>query len=470
MSTDAPGSHRPKTIFWLLAAFIVTPILFLLVWWSVQNRAVGTIQAGIASKHEPLTAAELAAKYPPIPDEQNAAIALLDVWEREQGEYWAQFRRGEKPTASRPSETAGLAQEVTASLLATLHPGSSLDPVVLAAGDSQIEQIRPHLDAVHTALSREQGQFPLRFADGPNMLLPHLSQLKREAIQFQIQALLASEHGDPTTAIRALADGAKVGGLLKTEPFLISQLVRLSVTRTELNSLERLLSKQALSPPQLQELQEILRHIDLNGDLRQALIGERVLVFEQLNSENPLQALDLSSDSAAGQWGVRIMSATGILASDRRLLLSTFTKAITLLEHESPTTFAEFDRLVDEAAAAARRFPPKIFSRMLLPAFSKVAIRFGSAEASLRAARTAVAVELFRSARGGKLPDKLEELENFAVPIDPFDGRPLRFQRQPTGYVIYSVGPNQVDDGGAGVTGTGSSSRAALDEVFTVER
>ena len=51
------------------------------------------------------------------------------------------------------------------------------------------------------------------------------------------------------------------------------------------------------------------------------------------------------------------------------------------------------------------------------------------------------------------LPEKLEQLvPNILaqLPTDPFDGnnRPLSFLRTADGYVLYSVGPNGVDDGG----------------------
>ena len=34
------------------------------------------------------------------------------------------------------------------------------------------------------------------------------------------------------------------------------------------------------------------------------------------------------------------------------------------------------------------------------------------------------------------------------VPVDPFSGRPLLFRATADAYTIYSVGPNQKDDGG----------------------
>jgi hypothetical protein len=35
------------------------------------------------------------------------------------------------------------------------------------------------------------------------------------------------------------------------------------------------------------------------------------------------------------------------------------------------------------------------------------------------------------------------------VPLDPWDGKPLRYKKLDKGYVIYSVGSDRKDDGGS---------------------
>jgi hypothetical protein len=32
--------------------------------------------------------------------------------------------------------------------------------------------------------------------------------------------------------------------------------------------------------------------------------------------------------------------------------------------------------------------------------------------------------------------------------VDPFDGKPLRYKRTEPGYMVYTIGPDGVDDGG----------------------
>ena len=56
-----------------------------------------------------------------------------------------------------------------------------------------------------------------------------------------------------------------------------------------------------------------------------------------------------------------------------------------------------------------------------------------------------------------------------AVPLDPFDGKPLRYRELGTGFVVYSIGPNRRDDGGKEWK-TGVGFGADYDVTFVVER
>jgi hypothetical protein len=61
-----------------------------------------------------------------------------------------------------------------------------------------------------------------------------------------------------------------------------------------------------------------------------------------------------------------------------------------------------------------------------------------------------LAAERFRLHQG-RWPGSLEELRPTylqQILADPYDGRPLRFRRLPDGVLIYSVGPDGVDNGG----------------------
>ena len=75
--------------------------------------------------------------------------------------------------------------------------------------------------------------------------------------------------------------------------------------------------------------------------------------------------------------------------------------------------------------------------------------------ASLRSQRrdaTVVAIALARfHVRNGAWPRSLAELVPTLlpeVPVDVFDGQPIRYRRPRSGPIIYSVGPDRVDDAG----------------------
>lgn len=68
-----------------------------------------------------------------------------------------------------------------------------------------------------------------------------------------------------------------------------------------------------------------------------------------------------------------------------------------------------------------------------------------------RVARAAIAVERYRLAHHGQLPDTLEQtVPAFlpAVPVDPYSGRPIRFTKIDDGYQVYGASFDRTDDGG----------------------
>jgi hypothetical protein len=69
----------------------------------------------------------------------------------------------------------------------------------------------------------------------------------------------------------------------------------------------------------------------------------------------------------------------------------------------------------------------------------------------VRVAAAALAIERFRTAHAGALPEGLEQLApgfGKTAPVDPIDGKPLRYKTHGASYVVYSIGSDGADDGG----------------------
>jgi hypothetical protein len=92
-------------------------------------------------------------------------------------------------------------------------------------------------------------------------------------------------------------------------------------------------------------------------------------------------------------------------------------------------------------------------------------LRMTETTARIRAARAALAVEQHRL-KYGTLPERLEETADEFPPAileDPFTGGPLRYLRSGDGFIVYSVGKDQMDDAAHRVNPVED-----LDVVFTV--
>ena len=92
-----------------------------------------------------------------------------------------------------------------------------------------------------------------------------------------------------------------------------------------------------------------------------------------------------------------------------------------------------------------------ILSGISLSGSSKVLLRDANHRARVRTALVALGVERYRLLNGGRLPDELTALTPAilqSIPIDPYDGKPVRFKRTDKGYVIYCIGPDEKDHGG----------------------
>jgi hypothetical protein len=119
-----------------------------------------------------------------------------------------------------------------------------------------------------------------------------------------------------------------------------------------------------------------------------------------------------------------------------------------------PGLFHQLAQLRDRIANTGRnpvgvQFCTRALSEGILVPLRQV----GKENTHLAAMRTLVALKAWQVRHGGKLPGRLAELvPDYLdhVPIDPFDGRPLRYSK--TKRIVYSVGQDQKDAGGSTMT------------------
>jgi hypothetical protein len=100
--------------------------------------------------------------------------------------------------------------------------------------------------------------------------------------------------------------------------------------------------------------------------------------------------------------------------------------------------------------ALPQRDQVPLLAGVLFPEFTRVSESNVLLHAQTRCTIVALAVERFRL-KQQRWPKSLDELDRellAKVPIDPYDGKPLRYRLLDDGAVVYSVGPDLVDNGG----------------------
>jgi hypothetical protein len=257
--------------------------------------------------------------------------------------------------------------------------------------------------------------------------------------------VLAVEDRDGNRAVVDLQAMLNASRSIGDEPFLISQLVRMAVRTTTVRSTEWLLA-QTTDATGLEELQAALAADAEEPLLLYGVRGDRAAfdsLFANLDSgeTTPDQAIDSSFKDLRARFGWWQYRA--YLPADRAFALqwmTSYADAAKLPIHEQPAAVAAIPDPVKD--------PTRLLSGALLVAVDRVANAHSRATAEARCAVIGIASERFRQ-QHGRWPHDLAELTRAflpAVPLDPFDGQPLRLKQMDDGVLVYSVGkrpPNQ---------------------------
>ena len=350
------------------------------------------------------------------------------------------------------------------------QPQTPAQDVLLALGkyDSTIGTLRE-------ASQRLYSRFPLDYDDEnpAEILLPHLADLKRCAQVLQLRALAELQNSQNDKALADVKLMLYLANSIRTEPILISHLVRIAIVTLTLQPIYGGLAEHKWSDAQLVELNSELAKLDLLSGYQTAMRGEMVLcpggIFDYLRRHPErlpgLFAMSDDGDSASPivprivAWLIPRGWFYQNQLHSARPMVEFYLPAVDVNQHMVyPEKLRRADAVIE--ASAEHLTPFNVIERLLVPALSKAATRFASGQESVDLARVACALERYHIAHG-EFP---ESLDAFApqfiakLPHDVINGQPLHYRRTTDGeFVLYSVGWNETDDGGVvGLTQGGS--------------
>lgn len=473
-----PKGDRNRPLL-LLVGILCAPLVLVIVGFFIfrgsNASAVRRLEAKIRAAGEPLTLAELASTYGEIPNAENGAIPLMDAWAKDDPDLWEAFRAGRSALPQRVDRQFDEALPFLGSAAREIFRSDKLGETNLVAAEAYLSEQGERINRIRSALQYPRFHFPLEFARGSQMPLPHLYHIKQAVQDFRIIALCATERGDVPTALNALEEMTLASQVLAGESYIISQVLRMACHHFAQKGIERLLNHCQLTSAQLDQLARMLDQMNMQDEFRKTLITERVFMLDLFERPETVlgssgQEKDENSASSASPLG-GIYKTIGLAVVDRQLMLEAMSSAIAVADRDNADDRKQCEQILRDAGASAARIPKKVLTAVTLPIMAKAVVRFTSHEARRRLATIAVALERFRLAHDGLLPDGLDELvPKFLpqLPKDPFNDEPIQYKRLAVGYELYSVGENRVDDGGK--ERTKRALPGNYDETFFVER
>jgi hypothetical protein len=241
-------------------------------------------------------------------------------------------------------------------------------------------------------------------------------------------------------------------------PQRIAQLVRMAGQSIALAAIERTLAQGVVSEPTLRDLQARLETEAADNLLYHGVRGERAVVHQtyELLREGQLtmsQVLGGAKAKPGQAWTSRM--GERLLDTFPNVLLNAYPEFFRLMNEEVQASklkdVAQTEPLqkVEQKACESRN----MLTRVLLPPgyARKIAEASQRSQAWMRCMIAGVAAERFRL-KHKNWPRALDDLVKDGllkdIPKDPYDGQPLRWRRTATGVIVYSVGPDKIDDGG----------------------
>ncbi|MCC7374760.1 MAG: hypothetical protein IT581_08890 [Verrucomicrobiales bacterium] len=402
----------------------------------------------IRDRGEPISPADLGALFPKVAADWEMDALLLRL-----------FPGLDLEAGRSPVQESQLARTL-------LDLGGSVAPLTARDLASMEAEVHTNAAAMDALLKVDLAGFSWRrnFGEGEDVLkwtaISRISVRRELCRALAIRAIWEAEQGRCERAVTALERGFQMARI--PEPAnAVSVCCQLGCEREVLRALELCLNRGQWDESSLRRLDGMLAR-NPNWVIEEHELTNRATIIAMMALAPP----QVVSAVGLPRWAVRWCS----LMSHRRSF------AVRLRQLRDLTALVTASRLpLREGLVQARVLNTRIqgerngLLRQLLTqvdadlmvdslVWGNVAQPFilnFKANCDLQVARAAVAIERWRLAHAGQIPNSWSDLVPAylsEVPMDPADDQPLRFIKGPgAGYRVYSCGADLVDDGGVSV-------------------
>ncbi len=303
-----------------------------------------------------------------------------------------------------------------------------------------------------------------RFVVGPaiiDTLLPYAPKARTVGRLLTADAVMQAHDGDIDGALDSCRAIIAAGRSIGDDPFLICQIVRMSIVEVGLRTTLRVLGQGEPSDAALARLQSAIR-----DELDQPLLlygvkGERagmdemirrigagVIPVSALSDERRSRRQESPEAASVSPWGRLWFDA------QRGVGLRWMNEAVAIARRPAgerralwTAWEAKIERLVRDPLG------PYVTTLPLLttPHISSAAVAFSRYQTELGTHLLLLAAERHRR-KTGAWPSDVAGIDRGilpSAPVDEFSGGPFRMDYREGELVVYSIGPNGIDEGGA---------------------
>ena len=301
-------------------------------------------------------------------------------------------------------------------------------------------------------LKRPHCRFNIRYEDGFAAVLPHLGTMRNAATLFSLSSAQRLSKGDTTGAWQDTLNGIRLGEQLRTEPFLISQLVRIAILEINFQTYWEGQVNHQWSAEQLTAFQETFQSIDLLAGMESAIRAERNMINHWFTSvaQGGTQTQGFDELNSSLDYFPAIFFY-GNQYQINRILTEIILSGIDVSNHR--LNVHQFKKMEEEILDLKSSFLPfrHAIALMMLPGLDKYALKVSQTQAALDQSAIVAALERYRLAKGS-YPEKLTALRPkfiAKIPGDLFHDQGLVYRiNEDNSFTLYSTGYNGTDDGG----------------------
>jgi hypothetical protein len=454
---------NPKARRLKIVALIFVGLIAL---YSIYRYALArSIQTRIDAIHRarfPATGVELDKWYVQPPAGENAAdvytqaFAHYDAWTNQDAHF--------SPPAGVNDRTKYVAPPKEKRDLLPIFGEAKLPPDYGPLSEEQEKLVAEYLadnaktlKLLHQAASMKYCRYPVDLTKGVMASSRHRGSLRPAEELLELEVIHALDQKQQAQAVESAVAALAAAHSLSQEPLLISYLFQVSYEGLALENIKRIVNTASLTDSQLVQLSAALQESDNVPSLMRALVGERCIqgdVFQDIRrgktAIKELYTLVNSFHFANDEPELPILlvatyKISGLLDLDYRTYLDSMDGFVVASQFPPPQNMAAAQVMETIVQRLPRR---RVLSRSFMTALDLAVVNACRNAAQLRNAQVVLAIERYRLANN-KLPDQLSDLAPTflaSVPVDPFDGKPLRYKKLPDSYTVYSVGENRKDD------------------------